>query len=142
MVQFVLSDSLSIFRRALRVITFMVSQIMMSIRHCLESADGIERRAQRRYPVTTDVSLTLIDGDREHSCLVEDVSMGGARLRFTGAITLADQFEVAHPELGRFSSNGSWVSGGVLGLAFDSQEAAIRLCVHCLKQMVPIRGTA
>ncbi len=115
---------------------------MISFRHSLETADGIERRAQRRYPVSTDVSLTLIDGDREHCCLVEDVSMGGVRVRFEGPITLAEQFEVSHPELGRFSSDGRWVSGDVLGLAFDSQEAAIRLCVHCLKQMVPIRGNA
>ena len=116
--------------------------IMISFRHSLETSDGIERRAQRRYPVSTDVSLTLIDGDREHSCLVEDVSMGGVRVRFEGPITLAEQFEVTHPELGRFSSVGRWVSGDVLGLAFDSQEAAIRLCVHCLKKMVPTRGTA
>ena len=115
---------------------------MISFRHSLDTADGIERRAQRRYPISTDVCLTLIDGEREHNCLVEDVSMGGVRLRFEGAITLTEQFEVAHPDLGRFTSGGRWVSGDVLGLAFDSQEAAIRLCVHCLKQMVPIRGTA
>lgn len=115
---------------------------MISFRHSLETTDGIERRAQRRYPVSTDVSLTLIDGDREHSCLVEDVSMGGVRVRFQGPITLTEQFEVVHPELGRFNSDGRWVSGDILGLAFDSQEAAIRLCVHCLKQMVPIQGTA
>jgi hypothetical protein len=112
---------------------------MISIRHGLETADGIERRARRRYPVGTDVLLTLVAGDREHTCLVEDVSLGGVRLRLEGPITLSQGLQVKHPDLGCFESDSRWISGDSTGLSFTNQDAAIRLCVHCLKTMVPVR---
>lgn len=116
---------------------------MMSLRHLLEPADGIERRARRRYPIKTDVAFTVISDEQEYGCVVEDVSLGGLRLRVADeAVKPGSEIHVSHPSLGRFSARGLWSKDRLIGLVVGSQEAAVRICVHCLKQLVPAEDPA
>jgi hypothetical protein len=114
----------------------------MFSRYAYESQDGIDRRSRHRYPVLAPVALTVYLEGREYTCLIEDVSLSGIRVRFEESITLASEIEAAHPATGRFRSECKWRRGNTSGLAFKDTEAAISLCVHCLKQMVPMRRPA
>ena len=111
-------------------------------RHSYEIRNGIDRRGRHRYPVFAPVALTVYVQGREYSCLVEDVSLSGVRIRFENPIELTPEVEAAHPATGRFQSECRWRTGNISGLAFKDTEAAISLCVHCLKQMVPMRRPA
>ena len=111
-------------------------------RYAFETVDGIDRRARHRYPVTTPVRLTMIASGQEFSALIEDISLSGVRVRFDGARTAASIIELTHPMAGRFRSHCRWTSGNISGLSFDQAEAGVQLCVHCLKQMVPLRRPA
>ena len=111
-------------------------------RHAYETRDGVDRRGRHRYPVFAPVALTVYVQDREYTCLVEDVSLSGLRVRFEDSIALTSEIEATHPATGRFRSECRWRSGNASGLTFKDTEAAISLCVHCLKQMVPMRRPA
>lgn len=115
---------------------------MMSLRHLLEPIDGIERRAQRRYPIKSDVAIKVISDEQEYDCVVEDVSLGGLRLRLPEAVEPGLEIEFSHPFLGRFSALSRWSKDSLVGLVIGSQEASVRICVHCLKQLVPAEDTA
>ncbi len=111
-------------------------------RYTYETLDGMERRDRQRYPVPTPTAISLIAGGREYSGVIEDVSLCGARIRFDSPVTVAGPVEIAHSAVGRFHGELRWRAGNTSGLQFDDTEAAIGLCVHCLKQMVPIRRPA
>lgn len=111
-------------------------------RYTYETRDGVDRRGRHRYPVFAPVALTVYVQDREYTCLVEDVSLSGVRVRFEESVDLSSEVEAAHPATGRFLSEFRWQTGKKSGLAFKDTEAAISLCVHCLKQMVPMRRPA
>lgn len=115
---------------------------MTSFRHCLETADGIERRNQRRYPITAQVALTVTAGEQDHVCVVEDVSLGGMRVLFDEPIELDAEVEFSHPRLGRFRGLRRWTAKNAAGISVENEEAAVRICVHCLKKMVPAKGAA
>ena len=111
-------------------------------RFTYETRDGVDRRGRHRYPITSPVALTVYVEDQELTCQVEDVSLSGARVRLDGQISPFANIELSHPATGRFRSECRWRVGNTSGLAFKDTEAAISLCVHCLKQMVPMRRPA
>ncbi len=116
---------------------------MMSLRHLLEPLDGIERRAQRRYPIRTDVAFTVVSEEQEYDCVVEDVSLGGIRLRLDhDVIDPNSEIHFRHPFLGQFTARSRWSKDRLVGLVVASQESAVRICVHCLKQLVPAEDSA
>lgn len=108
-------------------------------RYTYETLDGRERRDRQRYPVPTPTTISLIANGREYNGVIEDVSLCGARIRFDGPGALAGPVEIAHPAVGKVRGDFKWRAGNTSGLRFDDTESAIGLCVHCLKQMVPIR---
>lgn len=111
-------------------------------RYTLETVDGIDRRERHRYPVTSPIALTIFAEGREFTCFVENISLAGAKVRFSGPVALASNIEIAHPQTGRFCGQCKWTTGNTWGIAFTSRDEAIRLCVHCLKQMVPLQRPA
>ena len=116
---------------------------MMSLRHLLEPLDGVERRAQRRYPIRSDVAFTVLCQEREYGCVVEDVSLGGIRLRLDHDVIEPDsEIHFCHPFLGKFSAHSRWSKDHLVGIVVASQESAVRICVHCLKQLVPAEDHA
>ena len=116
---------------------------MMSLRHLLEPLDGIERRAQRRYPIRTDVAFTVMSEEQEYGCVVEDVSLGGIRLRLDHDVIQPDtDIHFSHPFLGKFTARCRWTKDQLVGIVVAKQDSAVRICVHCLKQLVPAEDTA
>jgi len=116
---------------------------MMSLRHLLEPLDGVERRAQRRYPIRSDVAFTVVSEEQEYGCVVEDVSLGGIRLRLDHDVIEPDsEIHFSHPFLGKFSAHSLWTKDHLVGIVVASQESAVRICVHCLKQLVPAEDLA
>ena len=111
-------------------------------RYTLETVDGIDRRRRHRYPVTSPISLTVYSEGREFTCFIENISLSGARVRFDGPVTLTSKIGLSHPQTGKFCGERKWTTGNTWGVAFTCQESAIRLCVHCLKQMVPLARPA
>jgi hypothetical protein len=106
-------------------------------RHFYGKLYGLERRHLQRYPVPFPTPVTLVAGGRDYDGMIEDVSLGGARIRFDGPVALDGAVEVVHSTVGRLGGRARWHSGSVSGLSFDDTEAAVGLCVHCLKKMVP-----
>ena len=116
---------------------------MMSLRHLLEPLNGVERRSQRRYPIRTDVAFTVVSEKQEYGCVVEDVSLGGIRLRLDhDVIEPGSEIQFRHPFLGKFSARSRWSKDRIVGIVVASQESAVRICVHCLKQLVPAEDPA
>ncbi len=107
-----------------------------------ETRDGVDRRGRHRYPISSPVALTVFVDDKEYTGQVEDVSLSGVRVRLNAHVAPSADIEVSHPATGRFRSECRWRVGNRSGFAFKDTEAAISLCVHCLKQMVPMRRPA
>ncbi len=91
-----------------------------------------ERRRWPRYAVEGAISLTLTSGGRTYDCPIEDISLGGTRLRFAGAPPPDPEFHIEHPAAGRFSGNRSWSGPDRLGVEFDHSEAPLDLIAYCL----------
>ena len=92
--------------------------------------DEFDRRSWQRHVPSFDMTLTLTTGGRRYRGTVEDISIGGMKLRIDGEAPTAEAFTVEHPQAGAFTAKRVWQSGGRLALRFDFAEA-LPLLIYC-----------
>ena len=91
-----------------------------------------EQRAWPRYLLKEAVPLTLRVGTRAIECQLEDISLGGAKLRVDDDLTPLSQMTLVHSKFGAFKSDRLWERPGYIGIEFDHSEAPLELIAHCL----------
>lgn len=92
--------------------------------------DEFDRRSWQRHALYFDMTLTLAADGRRYRGTVEDISIGGMKLRIDGEPPTAEAFTVEHPQAGRFAATRVWQNGGELALQFNFAEA-LPLLVYC-----------
>ena len=87
-------------------------------------------------PCEETVTLTL--GERQYAGKLEDVSVGGAKLRFEGEdLPEITGLRITHDTAGEIEGTCQWLAGNSIGVSFELTDPALRLISHCLRQGVP-----
>lgn len=102
--------------------------------------DVADRRQWSRFALPTPEPLTISVGGRDYNCLVEDISLGGARLRCPDGTPPPTEFQAIHASGGGFRADCKWHDGDCIGLEFDQSHAALMMVSHCVKRVLPGHG--
>ena len=102
----------------------------------VETARPANRRRSRRCALDRRTTGRVRQGDRLHDCVIEDVSLGGARLRFDGPPPDGGDLVLEHAVAGRFPGRLVWQADGVGGFQFDRAERALERELQCVALMV------
>lgn len=95
-----------------------------------------ERRAWPRYTAEREVRLAVEVAGRKHNCLVQDISLGGARLRCDGDLPDSEEIVFTGPAFGPSRGKRLWQSTGEIGIEFDFSDETLSLISQCLRAML------
>ena len=73
-----------------------------------EAAKSENRRQWPRYAFPKQESFTLTADGRISICAIEDISLGGARLRMEGSVPGDLELRIEHPRLGHAFARPCW----------------------------------
>ena len=102
-----------------------------------EHLRDFERRRSLRFVLPRQEDIILTAEGREYRGKLEDVSIGGAKLRVTGALPETSDLSLQHETAGRIEGTCMWHDGQSIGISFDLTDPALRLISLCLRQGVP-----
>lgn len=107
-----------------------------------EHLRDFERRRSLRFVLPRQEDIVLFVGGTEYRGKLEDVSIGGAKLRLTGELPAADAFRLEHETAGTIEGTCMWQNGPCVGVSFPLSDPALRLISLCLRQGVPSSSNA
>ncbi len=99
-----------------------------------EAADSENRRQWPRYTFPDRESFTLTADGRISACSIEDISLGGARLRIDGPVPGNLEFRIEHPRLGHAFARRCWKAKHHLGVVFDHSEPSLAFIADCVAE--------
>ncbi len=102
-----------------------------------EHLRDFERRRSLRFVLPRQELITLTAEGKQYQGRLEDVSIGGAKLRFVDETPPPVDVSVEHSEAGEIQGTCMWHDGQCMGIAFALTDAALRLISHCLRQGIP-----
>ncbi len=102
-----------------------------------EHLRDFERRRSLRFVLPRQEDIVLTAEGREYHGKLEDVSIGGAKLRLTGDMPPPSDLRMAHESAGTIEGTCMWHDGQCIGVAFELTDPALRLISLCLRQGVP-----
>ncbi len=105
-----------------------------------EIAGPDNRRQWPRYALPARESFTVTADGRTGACTIEDISLGGARLRGTRDILRNLEIRIEHPDMGYAYGRCCWQARNRLGVAFDHSERSLAFIAHCLAEGVAAGG--
>ena len=109
----------------------------MSFKVGPEHLRDFERRRSLRFVLPRQEDITLFVGEQAYHGKLEDVSIGGAKLRMTDSVPASDSVRLEHETAGSIEGHCMWNDGATLGIAFELTDPALRLISLCLRQGVP-----
>jgi hypothetical protein len=101
-----------------------------------EAGDSANRRQWPRYALPEQESFTIAADGRSAVCAIEDISLGGARLRIDGTAPSNLEFRIEHPRLGHATVRRCWKAKDHLGVAFDHSEPSLAFIAGCVAEGV------
>ncbi len=104
-----------------------------------EAARPGNRRQWPRYALPERESFTVTAGGRTGTCTIEDISLGGARLRMDGPVLGSLEIRIEHPRLGHAYARRRWKAKDQLGVAFDHSEPSLAFIADCVAEGVEIQ---
>ncbi|NIA68977.1 PilZ domain-containing protein [Pelagibius litoralis] len=102
-----------------------------------EHLRDFERRRSLRFVLPRQETITLTAAGKCYQGILEDVSIGGAKLRFADETPPPVDVSVEHAEAGEILGTCMWHDGECMGIAFTLTDSALRLISHCLRQGIP-----
>ncbi|MEO3430561.1 PilZ domain-containing protein [Pelagibius sp. CAU 1746] len=102
-----------------------------------EHLRDFERRRSLRFVLPHQEDVVLTAAGREYRGKLEDVSVGGAKLRLTGGPPAPSDVSLSHESAGVIDGVCMWHDGESLGISFELTDPALRLISLCLRQGVP-----
>lgn len=100
-----------------------------SVRSLKES----DRRRWPRYRLGEHAAFVLIADGQSRGCRIEDISLGGAKLRLEGETPRNLEVRIEHPAAGYVYANRCWSEPGILGIEFDLSAQALDVIAYCLE---------
>ena len=103
-----------------------------------EAAVAGNRRQWPRYAFPKRESFTVTAGTHIGACAIEDISLGGARLRMDGPLPANLEIEIVHPRFGHAYARRCWTTENRLGVAFDHSEPSLAFIADCVAEGIEI----
>lgn len=110
----------------------------MGPKRAVKSYEGINRRRWSRYAVDGDIPATLMVGGRRLDCVVEDVSLGGAKLRVAGKVPSGAIVQLRREPSDALAGRCVWAGGKSIGVYFGMCERSVEFALSCLRGMPAI----
>ncbi len=105
-----------------------------------EAAESGNRRQWPRYAFSEPESFTVTADGHVSACAIEDISLGGARLRMAGPVPGDLELRIAHPRLGHAYARRCWKAKEHLGVVFDHSEPSLAFIAGCVAEGVEVAG--
>ena len=99
-----------------------------------DAAESKNRRQWPRYAFPERESFTLTADGRTATCAIEDISLGGARLRMEGPVPGNPELRIEHPRLGHAFARRCWKAKHHLGVIFDHSEPSLAFIADCIAE--------
>lgn len=106
-----------------------------------EHLRDFERRRSLRFVLPHQENITLIVDGRPYPGKLEDVSIGGAKLRMADSVPTSDDVRLEHGIAGSIEGISMWHAGQAIGISFALSDPALLLISLCLRQGLP-NGTS
>lgn len=106
----------------------------------LARAKAQNRREWPRYKAEKSFSLAARVDGRLLPCIVEDVSLGGAKLLFDDPIPAGQTLELSHADGRAVTCARIWQDSRAIGIEFDFSEDALGLISTCIRNMIDLDG--
>lgn len=71
---------------------------------------------------------------------IEDISLGGARLRMDGSLPGSLEMRIEHPRLGHAYARRCWQSNNHLGVVFDHSSPSLAFIADCLAERIGVES--
>ncbi len=92
----------------------------------------VDRRNWVRFDLDQDVSLTALAGRIVYECQLEDISLGGARIRLEGRLPQGSEILLQHRSAGDMRGTCVWQRNGALGVAFLPPARELEHLLQCI----------
>ena len=92
------------------------------------------RRQWPRYAFPERENFSLTADGRTVTCVIEDISLGGARLRMEGPVPGNPELRIEHPRLGHAFARRCWKAKHHLGVIFDHSEPSLAFIADCVAE--------
>jgi hypothetical protein len=99
-----------------------------------DAAESKNRRQWPRYAFLERENFTLTADGRTITCVIEDISLGGARLRMEGPVPGNLELRIEHPRLGHAFARRCWKAKHHLGVIFDHSEPSLAFIADCVAE--------
>src|SRR3546814_14776770 len=90
-----------------------------------EHLRDFERRRSLRFILPHQEDITLIVDGKPYRGKLEDVSIGGAKLRMETAVPQSDDVRLEHAVAGTIEDVSLWLRGDTIGIAFALSDPAL-----------------
>ena len=108
----------------------------MPISQGSNAAQAVERRRSERFTLDQQTTLAARFGGRIYRCMIEDLSLGGAKLRFLGEAPQKTDIILEHPVAGSIECECVWLSEGVVGVRFKTEARSLELALQLVSVMI------
>ncbi len=93
------------------------------------------RRQWSRYQIDEEILLTLGAEGRSYACVIQDISLGGVKLRLKEAVASAGAVQMNHPASGTISGQCVWQSSSAMGIVLGFTQRSLDLVFHCINAL-------
>ncbi len=91
-----------------------------------------DRRQWPRYGLDGRGPFTVTADGRICAGTIEDISLGGARLRLDGEVPRNPEIRIEHPLVGYAYARRCWTGPHDIGVEFDYSQQSLDFIIHCL----------
>ena len=102
----------------------------------VSSSQVFNRRRSKRCVLERRTSGHVLCGGSRFECVIEDISLGGARLRFVEDVPDGAMMTLEHAVAGSFAGTIVWSDGPVCGFEFAPAENELQHELQCVALMV------
>ncbi len=90
------------------------------------------RRRHNRIAVSKQVPLTATAGGKIYNCYIEDISLGGLKLRFEGEVPEGKVIAIDHPVAGTLCGRCAWREGDYVGMELQIPSSDLERVLRCI----------
>ena len=97
-----------------------------------EAGQRDDRRQWPRYGLAGRGPFTVTADGRICACTIEDISLGGARLRLDGEVPRNLEIRIEHPLVGYAYARRCWTGRNDIGVELDHSQQSLDFIAECL----------
>ena len=91
-----------------------------------------ERRQHGRMPVGKQLPMTATAGGKIYTCYIDDISLGGLKLRFEGPVPEGKVIALDHPVAGTLCGRCAWRDGQMMGMELQVPASDLERVLRCI----------